>query len=362
MIDKYQRKPDTKADIFTKSFQNIASQLPYFSQFVPPRTGLDGKPVEKPDRFLNAFSPVRVSTNNPEGMDLLKQFQETSKLRSEYTQNSEQKDKMINELVKDPAKIDQMRQDGTLTPQLEKKTQDKIVQEMMPANIKDLVNSNNTVRSQYILNKIDKLTDPAGIDKFIKEMQDNKVLTPDVEDKLKELIRNKIQENNRVIPPESLVTPQKQSFFQQMNPVKTAYAKEDVTPSTPPSVAPIIIDAAKKNGVPSKILAAIAEHESNGTFDPNINEYSGGKGRGMFQIDLGQHPDVTEEQAKNIRFATDYAAKLLKEAFDRFGNWDDAIKAYNAGDPYSNRAGYNGQPVRVLANQYLQKIKAILGS
>jgi LysM repeat protein len=129
----------------------------------------------------------------------------------------------------------------------------------------------------------------------------------------------------------------------------------------PDQYIPIIEKAATDSGVPAKILAAIAKHESASTFDPKIKQYGFGLGRGMFQIDLGQHPNVTEEQAFDPQFSANYAAGLLADAYARYGNWDDAIKAYNAGNPYSTARGYNGQPVYQLANQYLAAIQSAMG-
>jgi len=57
-------------------------------------------------------------------------------------------------------------------------------------------------------------------------------------------------------------------------------------------------------------LAAVAWTESRNKTDAR---QAGGMGRGLVQIDLGQHPNVTEAQAYDPDFAMAYARKLYKE-------------------------------------------------
>jgi RHS repeat-associated protein len=60
--------------------------------------------------------------------------------------------------------------------------------------------------------------------------------------------------------------------------------------------------------IPWQMLAAIGIRE---TRFRNVNEAGGGKGVGIFQIDLGQHPNVTAAQASDPVWAARYAAQLL---------------------------------------------------
>lgn len=48
----------------------------------------------------------------------------------------------------------------------------------------------------------------------------------------------------------------------------------------------------------------------------NIAESGSGFGRGIFQIDLGAHPNVTEAQAFDPTFAANFAARLLDTNMD----------------------------------------------
>jgi RHS repeat-associated protein len=69
-----------------------------------------------------------------------------------------------------------------------------------------------------------------------------------------------------------------------------------------------IQSAAAANGIDPALLAAIGVRE---TGFQNIAQIGGGQGAGLFQIDLGQNPNVTSAQAYNIPFAANFAANML---------------------------------------------------
>jgi hypothetical protein len=101
-----------------------------------------------------------------------------------------------------------------------------------------------------------------------------------------------------------------------------------------------ISSAAAANGIDPALLAAIGVRESG---FQNIWQSGGGMGAGVFQIDLGAHPNVTAAQAFNIPFAANYAAGILA--------WNSAY----LGSKFPNftpgqllqatAAGYNFDPV-----------------
>ena len=68
-----------------------------------------------------------------------------------------------------------------------------------------------------------------------------------------------------------------------------------------------IVAAANTHGIDPALLGAIGLRESGYR---NIDQPDG-LGRGIFQIDLGAHPNVTEAQAHDLAFSADYAAALL---------------------------------------------------
>ena len=71
---------------------------------------------------------------------------------------------------------------------------------------------------------------------------------------------------------------------------------------------PTLKDAAAKNSFDPRILAAVGVRESGFS---NVPEVGGGRGRGVFQIDLGQNPGVTVAQAMNFPWAANWAANTL---------------------------------------------------
>jgi hypothetical protein len=125
--------------------------------------------------------------------------------------------------------------------------------------------------------------------------------------------------------------------------------------------------ASQATGDPAGIIQSIMQRESSGnpyalnnnttgqsqSFD-NLNDYLNaansalGNGdsvdMGLMQINSAAHPDVSPEQAADPDFAINYAANLLKSYYDQMGtgNWDDAVRAYNAGvGGAQNGGGYD---------------------
>jgi RHS repeat-associated protein len=70
----------------------------------------------------------------------------------------------------------------------------------------------------------------------------------------------------------------------------------------------ILQAAVQGTDIPWTMLAAIGVRE---TGFQNIAETGGGSGRGVFQIDIGKNPSVTQAQAYDVTFAADWAANLL---------------------------------------------------
>ena len=72
----------------------------------------------------------------------------------------------------------------------------------------------------------------------------------------------------------------------------------------------VIANAANAHNIDPAMLAGIGIRE---TDFRDINQSGGGLGRGVFQIDIGEHPDVTEAEANDINFAANYAANILQQ-------------------------------------------------
>lgn len=92
------------------------------------------------------------------------------------------------------------------------------------------------------------------------------------------------------------------------------------------------------HGLPTHLLARLAQQESN--YDPEVVSAAGAQG--IMQLTPRWHPTV---DPFNVSAAIDYAGALLRKHFDRFGTWQKALAAYNAGPTRLQREiranGYN---------------------
>ena len=90
---------------------------------------------------------------------------------------------------------------------------------------------------------------------------------------------------------------------------------------------PYFSEAEYQYALPSRLLARVAYQESH--FDPGaFNEKSGASG--MMQIIPRWHPGVNVTDL-DPRDDILYAAKYLRENYNRFGTWSKALAAYNWG-------------------------------
>lgn len=97
------------------------------------------------------------------------------------------------------------------------------------------------------------------------------------------------------------------------------------------------INAANSAGIPVDIFTNLIGVESG--WNPNAvgpTLANGENAIGIAQIRPSAHPWVnpTDPYA-----SLDYAAQYLREQFDKFGNWAQAVAAYNAGPATIERAG-----------------------
>jgi len=100
--------------------------------------------------------------------------------------------------------------------------------------------------------------------------------------------------------------------------------------------------AAARHGVPPKLLAAVGWVESR----YQTNAVSGAGAQGVMQL----MPFVSEAYGVNPwdpAQAIDAAARILSEHHARFGSWDLALAAYNAGAGAVSRAGNQPPSARV---------------
>ncbi|HHJ14276.1 MAG TPA: lytic transglycosylase domain-containing protein [Gammaproteobacteria bacterium] len=111
-------------------------------------------------------------------------------------------------------------------------------------------------------------------------------------------------------------------------------------------------EAERRYGLPPNILVRMAQQESN--FDPNAVSPAGAVG--LMQIVPKWHPTVDPRDP----FASiDYAGRYLRQLYDRFGNWPEALAAYNWGPTVLERKGLDQAPRET--RRYVAAIAGDLG-
>ncbi len=114
--------------------------------------------------------------------------------------------------------------------------------------------------------------------------------------------------------------------------------------------------AADRHGVPRQVLRSMAHVESRN--DPTAVSPRGA--RGEFQImpataqELGYAPEEMHDPEK----AADAAAAYTRRLYDRFGDWDTAVEAYNAGPARVAYRKRQGIPLPGETRRHLAKVKA----
>ena len=109
----------------------------------------------------------------------------------------------------------------------------------------------------------------------------------------------------------------------------------------PPKAKPFLVFfklAEKRYSLPENLLVRVAQQESN--FNPTAQNPSGAKG--MMQIIPKYHPSV--KNPHDSHESVFYAAKYLRQLYDRFGSWQKALAAYNWGPTNVQKYGLKNLP------------------
>lgn len=97
LTDDEQRKVDNKADFIDKQVQLLMMNIPGISKKVPARLDVEGNPIPNRNRFINAFSPVKVSTEDKKFKGLLEEAEAKRKSQKEHSQKLEKaKEEVLN--------------------------------------------------------------------------------------------------------------------------------------------------------------------------------------------------------------------------------------------------------------------------
>lgn len=108
--------------------------------------------------------------------------------------------------------------------------------------------------------------------------------------------------------------------------------------------------AARRYGVPPSLFRRLIQQESG--WNPDARNPSGATG--LVQIHLPSHPDISEQQARDPAFALGWGARYLAAQKARFGKWDLALAAYNAGP--GNVEKHGGVPPFQETRNYVRNI------
>lgn len=199
IIEQYQRKPDTDAGFITQVLQQMTKDIPGVSRFTPYKEGMNGQPQEVKDRGINAISPFRVSTINPQGEADYQTGLEISKIKQESTYTSKQKTKdaeqLYNELKSLPKeeanlRAKQLKQtDPVLYDKLKSIVEDnKLGLSSVEKNIKSLPVTDGS-RAKYILKELNKLQTREEKNAMVKDWKEKKIITDEVYKQLKSLLQ-----------------------------------------------------------------------------------------------------------------------------------------------------------------------------
>lgn len=112
----------------------------------------------------------------------------------------------------------------------------------------------------------------------------------------------------------------------------------------------IVAAAAQKYGVPANLIKAVMRLESDG--NPNAQHQESGA-TGLMQVmpfHVGGDASVLFDPATNI----DVGTRILMDNYRRWGSWENAAKAYLAGNPNSTAVDANGTGV----DAYWRKVNA----
>lgn len=120
-------------------------------------------------------------------------------------------------------------------------------------------------------------------------------------------------------------------------------------------ITPIILAKAKKYNLDPRLVRGVIEVES--AFKPYAVSHAGAGGLMQLMPGTAYHLGCRDrfDPEQNI----EAGAKYLRQMMDRFGNWDLAIAAYNAGPGNVERAG--GIPPFRETQRYVVKVRKAWG-
>ena len=142
-------------------------------------------------------------------------------------------------------------------------------------------------------------------------------------------------------PPKTSAAPPDAKIAQQ---AKEALARNPKDPNpSPAEIRKLLSEAAERNQIPPEILMAIAFKESNWRHYNRDGSVLRGQWTpsdvGIMQINEKAHPAAFPRARTDMRYNIEYGARYLKWQFERYGNWEEAVAAYNSGSVVRRKNG-----------------------
>lgn len=119
---------------------------------------------------------------------------------------------------------------------------------------------------------------------------------------------------------------------------------------------PLVVNAACEAGVPVRLFDGVIAQESH--YQPYARSHAGAQGLAQLMPGTARYLGVSNvwDPQENLRGG----ARYLREQLDRYGTWELALAAYNAGP--GNVDKYGGVPPFRETRDYVRRIFAGLGS
>ena len=123
----------------------------------------------------------------------------------------------------------------------------------------------------------------------------------------------------------------------------------------PSDVMKLVDDKAKEIGVPADVARAVGIQES-GMRQSQVGD--SGKAVGVFQLHEGAAKDTGVDRT-TLEGNVEGGLKYLKQMYDKYGDWDKAIAAFNAGPGAMDKAGGDITKLPPERQQYLTSVNAL---
>ena len=197
LSDGTQRQINNQAGFIDKQVQLLMMNIPFVSQYVPPRLGTDGQPIPARDQVINAFSPVRTSKQSDEEARRMQNIEELKQIKSQATQESQllkeeaiTLDAELSELSKEEAmaRASQVKKDN---PKLYDKLKDVVEERKLGLTYEDkkikALGVENGDRAEFIKKQLDNLETNEERAKLWEEYKRKKLISEQVAKQLKKL-------------------------------------------------------------------------------------------------------------------------------------------------------------------------------